>query len=162
MMGLRRFEEEGSWTPKQLSGQLLYFLSWVAMTAIAAFLHPDPHGHGTHQQLGLAPCPSVMIWGRPCPGCGLTTCVVALVHGDFASAWAAHPVGVLLYLGFALTALWAGHRYYRRIRIRSEDRVLNWLAIAAVGSVLVFGAVRFASSPNYASMQELAYGLPKP
>src|SRR5438270_12571671 len=84
---------------KRLSGQLMFFGVWLAITGFGAYLHPDPSGHGTHTQLGLPPCPSVLLFNRPCPGCGLTTSFTAFIHGDLASAFHAHPLGPLLYVG---------------------------------------------------------------
>src|SRR5690348_8767324 len=80
-----------------LSGQLIVTGIWATITVIGACLSPDPSGHGTHQQLGLPPCPSVLLFNRPCPGCGLTTSWTATIHGHFAEAFAAHPLGPILY-----------------------------------------------------------------
>lgn len=41
--------------------------------------------------LGL-PCGLRLLTGVPCPGCGLTTAAIALVHGQFGAAAAANPV----------------------------------------------------------------------
>ncbi len=157
-----RLEHPGTWSARQLSGQLLYFLVWLGITFFGIWLQPSRAGHGTHQQLGLPPCPLVLLYGRPCPGCGLTTCVSAVLHGDLPAAWNAHPLGLILYLGFSATALWAGHRFWRRIRIRTELPAMNWAAAAVMVAILLFGGVRFALSPQYGTWAELAYGLPKP
>lgn len=66
---------------KALRSQLTWFASWAVITVIGAILSPEKSGHGTHQQLGLPPCPSVLFFDRPCPGCGLTTSWTALIHG---------------------------------------------------------------------------------
>lgn len=70
------------------------------MLAIGRFLLvPDASGHGTHVQLGLAPCLPMQRWGIPCPACGLTTSVAHFAHGEWWSSLAVQP------LGFALGAL---------------------------------------------------------
>ena len=78
---------DGTDNRTKLSGQLSFFFVWLAITLIAIVLRPDPSGHGTHTQLGLPPCPSVLLFNRPCPGCGLTTSFTAVLHGDFVAAF---------------------------------------------------------------------------
>lgn len=63
-------------------------LACLAVFIVAAKLTPDPHGMGTHQQLGLAPCGMVELFGIPCPTCGYTTSFSLFVRGRWlASAW---------------------------------------------------------------------------
>jgi hypothetical protein len=40
-------------------------------------------------------CPLRSWTGIPCPLCGMTTSVVATVHGDLVSAFAANPAGIV-------------------------------------------------------------------
>lgn len=130
------------------------FGAWVGVTAIAAYLKPDVHGHGTHQQLGLPPCPSVLLFDRPCPGCGMTTSWTAFVHGDFATAFHAHPLGPATYLIFTLIAwsiLVASLRGYRLV---SEGAAFNRMLIAVCVIFIGFGAFRMATTPHYATTRE--------
>jgi hypothetical protein len=64
--------------------------------ALAAWLPPDPRGFGTHQRLGLPPCTMMMLFNRPCPGCGMTTCFAHFVRGQFRDAARANPAGLLM------------------------------------------------------------------
>jgi hypothetical protein len=41
------------------------------------------------------PCPLRTVTGVPCPFCGLTTSVKAVLHGDAHGAWSANPFGLL-------------------------------------------------------------------
>ena len=52
---------------------------------------------GTHTQLFLPPCIGNYITGLRCPGCGLTTSISLLVHGDFLISLKVHAGGVLLF-----------------------------------------------------------------
>lgn len=137
-----------------LKGQLVWFASWVGITAVGLAMTPDPTGHGTHQHLGLPPCPSVLLFDRPCPGCGLTTSWTALLHGHIAEAFAAHPLGPPLYAVFTAIALTNGAGYFRRIRVDSTGtKVGTTLAYLAAAFVL-FGVVRFAITPHYGTQSE--------
>ncbi len=37
-------------------------------------------------------CPVALVFGVPCPGCGLTRAVLLLFRGDFAGAFSMHPL----------------------------------------------------------------------
>jgi hypothetical protein len=78
----------------------------VALLAVAWVLTPDERGHGTHQQLGLPPCTFFLLFGRPCPSCGMTTAWVRLVHGHVAEALRANIGGTLLGLLAVVSVPW--------------------------------------------------------
>ncbi len=133
-------------TPRQARGQWVWVIAWLAVTVIGAFvLRPDPAGHGTHQQLGLPPCPSILLFQRPCPGCGLTTSWTALLDGDLPTAFRAHPLGPPLYALFTLAALACFVGAVRGLRFRAESRPVNTVLVATVVLLAGFGAVRFAT-----------------
>jgi hypothetical protein len=66
----------------------------AAMLALGVAL---PHLPGNP---GL-PCPLRSVTGVPCPFCGLTTSVKAVLHGDGHGAWAANPFGLVI-VAFAM------------------------------------------------------------
>lgn len=139
-----------------LRGQLIVTYLWAAITGFGIYMTPDPHGHGTHQQLGLPPCPSVLFFSKPCPGCGLTTSWTATIHGHFAEAFRAHPLGPILYLLFtyiALVSLWG---FFKGKYVSTAGPKWAWGIM--IGAVIFFGygAIRFATSHDYASSTELA------
>lgn len=72
---------------------------WVMLAVGRFLLVPDPSGHGTHVQLGLAPCLPMQRYGIPCPACGLTTAVTHFAHGELGASLVVQP------LGFALGAV---------------------------------------------------------
>jgi hypothetical protein len=73
---------------------------------IALLLDPDPRGYGTHQQLGLPPCTFRLLFGHPCPGCGMTTSFSHFVRGQFVNAVHANLAGTLLASVCALLIPW--------------------------------------------------------
>ncbi|MBX3119949.1 MAG: DUF2752 domain-containing protein [Fimbriimonadaceae bacterium] len=136
-------------TRRQLGSHLVWFLIWVCVTGVALFLTPNPNGHGTHQQLGLPPCPSVLVFGRPCPGCGLTTSFTSMVHGQFTHAVQANPFGPILYLAFTISALVCLYGYVRGIKFDIGTRSGTWALGCLLTAYMVFGIVRFyVTDPN--------------
>lgn len=132
-------------TRRRIAGQLSWFAIWLVLSLVSLMLHPDPSGHGTHTQLGLPPCPSVLLWNKPCLACGLTTSFSATVHGNLAGAFVAHPFGPVLFGLFtasALLALWGWIRV-RRIEITALG---NWALVAFVALYVAYGIARFALS----------------
>ncbi len=74
----------------------------LALVGVAVYLSPDPSGMGTHQQLGMPPCTSVVITGYPCPTCGMTTAFSLTVRGRLLSAFHAQPAGLVFALATVL------------------------------------------------------------
>jgi hypothetical protein len=127
---------------------------WLAVTGIGLALHPDASGHGTHQQLGLPPCPSVLLFDRPCPGCGLTTCWCALLHGNFGLAFHAHPLGPFLYLGFTLLAVLCVYGFAVRKRVVLDSVQMSRVLIVCSVIFLAFGLGRMAVTPHFRTPTE--------
>lgn len=142
------------WPRRALAGQLLYGLLWLGVTGFGLALHPDPSGHGTHQELGLPPCPSSLFFDRPCPGCGLTTSFTALLHGNLSLAFHAHPLGPFLYLFLAVTGWLALARFFqgKRLDVTSKPWMTGIIAGAAI--FLAFGIWRMATTDHYRSPDE--------
>lgn len=134
---------------KQIGGQFVWFSFWLAVTGIGAYLTPKPEGHGTHTELGLPPCPCVLIFGRPCPGCGLTTSFTNLIHGRFGDAFRAHPIGPILYAMFTLSAFACLYGWIKGKRFDTNSRSFNYAMGTFVALFVAFGIVRFILSPHY-------------
>jgi hypothetical protein len=47
------------------------------------------------------PCMYHATTGQPCPGCGLTRSIMALLRGNFRDSFLLHPMGPLLLVGLA-------------------------------------------------------------
>jgi hypothetical protein len=78
-------------------GYLMIFLLSVTMLVIARLLQPSSRGVGTHEQLGLPPCPFLYLTGIPCPSCGLTTSFAYAARLEFFSSLIAQPFGLIIF-----------------------------------------------------------------
>lgn len=78
----------------------------LGLLVVAWFLEPDPEGKGTHQQLGFPPCGFLLISGRPCPSCGMTTAWSHFVRGDWTTGSQANVGGFLLALAAGPVGIW--------------------------------------------------------
>jgi hypothetical protein len=85
---------------------VLVSMGMLGVLGLAAWLVPDPSGHGTHAQLGLVPCGWVLAFDKPCPTCGMTTSFAHAADGHFLDALHAQPLGALLAVGCA-AVFWA-------------------------------------------------------
>jgi hypothetical protein len=84
--------------------------------------------------------------GMPCPGCGITTSLLALVRGDAEASWAANPAG------FGIAALLVGQvvvawlAMQRGLPARAGLRWLTWLDRFAIGGLAVAWVGRLAGT----------------
>ncbi|MDO4285889.1 MAG: DUF2752 domain-containing protein [Eubacteriales bacterium] len=76
-----------------------------------------------------ATCPSVIVSGLPCPGCGLTRAVLLLLRGEWAASAAMNPmaVPVLLFAGYCL--IW---HFVKGTRIPGFGVIVTALSLAAI------------------------------
>ncbi|MBS1708829.1 MAG: DUF2752 domain-containing protein [Armatimonadetes bacterium] len=109
-------------------------------------MRPSPIGHATHTQLGLPPCPSVVLFHRPCPGCGLTTSWTHLLHGDLAASLHDHPFGPLLYLFFTLGTVMAAYGIAKKKVVDTNTKPMNVALVALMVAFLGFGFWRFSNT----------------
>lgn len=90
--------------PIQRLSLLAWPLLFLATTGVGLWLTPDPRGIGTHRQLGFPPCTTQVVFGIPCPFCGMTTAFSHMAHGHVKESFRCHPVGALAFLAFAVSA----------------------------------------------------------
>lgn len=84
----------------------------VCVFGVAFWINPyepdgTPRTMSTHTQLGVPPCNFVVMTGKPCPACGMTTSFALLVRGDLAASLRANWAGTLIAVLWALTMVWA-------------------------------------------------------
>lgn len=94
---------------------------------------------GTHQRLGLPPCSFVVLTGKPCPSCGLTTSFTLLAHGDLKNSLRANCVGTLMALCCAALIPWGVLSLVRGrlLGVRSIERALTWTVAVFLTLLLV-------------------------
>lgn len=93
-------------TLSRLLGLALAIVCAVPLV-IGATLTPNPGGMGTHRALGLPPCGFLVVTGRPCMTCGMTTSVTLATQGRLIESTKAQPAGMIVALLMA-TGLFAG------------------------------------------------------
>ena len=109
-------------------------------------LTPAQGGMGTHRQMGISPCGMVMRTGYPCPGCGVTTSMTAMAHGQIVYAAQSQIFGVvamvlLLALGLVGAAQAAGGRNFLKI---VRIGLWKWYSLAGVVVLLVGWGLKVA------------------
>lgn len=85
----------------RLVGVLTALPCW-AILAVGLSLTACGKGDGTHVQMGLPPCRTMVVDGVPCPMCGLTTSITAAAHGDLAASARANAFGTMLFFSLVL------------------------------------------------------------
>lgn len=133
----------------KILGQFFVFVGWLAMTVVAILLVPSKSGHGTHTQLGLPPCGSVVLFHRPCPGCGLTTSITSTLHGQLLFAIKANIFGPILYAIFTVLAIIAIVSWIRKKKMDITTKAMNIFLLVLLAVYVIFGIIRFILVSNY-------------
>lgn len=112
----------------------------AGVLGLAGWLHPDPRGFGTHEQLGTAPCGMLILTGYPCPTCGMTTAFAHAVRGQWWRAVCAQPAGFVFALATLAAGLYGAAALARGRWPRLDRPLLGPLSLSAgVLAVLVLG-----------------------
>lgn len=143
-------------TRRKAFGQAMLFGLWAFVTVTALVLRPATEGHGTHQLLGFPPCPSVIFFNRPCPGCGLTTSFTRLLHGDVFGAFQAHWLGPILYGLFTWVAIAGFVAFIKKLRIDIHTPRFQVVLFVFCGFLFAYGFGRFMLVTNYQTDREKA------
>lgn len=125
---------------------LLLAAGCAVLFGLALWMTPDPSGHGTHTQLGLAPCPWTLSANRPCPTCGMTTAFCYAVRGRLLAGFLAQPAGLLVAVAVAAVfwgSLWMGLTGLRSDRLAAAilRPWLLWPMAAIVAAAWVYKLV---------------------
>jgi hypothetical protein len=122
-------------------------LGLMGLLAVAAWLEPSPIGMGTHQQLGLPPCTFWMVFGRPCPTCGMTTSWAHLVRGNVVGAFRANAGGALLAMLAIVAVPWllASARRGKWIGVLPNGVVAACISTTILVVILIDWVVRLLS-----------------
>lgn len=109
------------------------------------------HGLATVYALPGWGCPVLSTTGLPCPGCGLSRAILALVQGDLQTAFTLHVfapvflVGMCI-IGFASLAP-TSYRYALSAHIEAAERHTGITSLLLIGLVL-YWAIRLMVMPT--------------
>jgi hypothetical protein len=122
----------------------------TAVFVVAVRLDPydedgQPLTMATHTQLGMPPCNFVVMMGKPCPACGMTTSFALLVRGDVLASLRANWVGTTIAVVWALTLVWAAASGIRGKPLFVRPGRGEFVFTAIVGVVLVLMLGRWAA-----------------
>ena len=96
-------------------------------------------------------CTFQTLFGRPCPGCGMTRSIAHLVRGDVLASLRLHPLGLPLFVGTVL-ALVGGVLHLTRGRDPFwawVERRSTWLAVGFLVSMIGIWIVRGYIVPEW-------------
>jgi len=77
---------------------VILMLGCILLVSTGVLLEPDPRGYGTHEQLGLPPCPLPKLVGYPCPACGVTTALARMARFQAVASVLASPFGAVIFV----------------------------------------------------------------
>jgi hypothetical protein len=78
---------------------------WLLATICGALLFLEMRRHGVPAAYVVSTCVFRRMTGIPCPGCGLTRALYAMVRGEWKELFVLHPLAP--FLAFEGVAIWA-------------------------------------------------------
>jgi len=125
-------------------------LALAGVFAVACYLNPydadgTPRTMATHTQLGMPPCNFVVMTGKPCPACGMTTSFALLVRGDLIASLRANWAGTFVALLWAVTMIWAVASAFKGRPLFVPRGKGELVLTVSVGVVLVLMLARWAA-----------------
>jgi uncharacterized protein DUF2752 len=84
--------------------------------------------------------------GLPCPGCGITTSLLALARGDAPASWAANPAGVAVAAMLVGQAVVSAVAMARGTPVDGSLRWLTWLDRMAIGGLMAVWVSRLVGT----------------
>ncbi len=94
---------------RELAADIVQLVGIPAVFFVLWFVPVSPTLVGAHERLGLPPCTMRTLLGIPCPGCGATTGIILLLHGQVGLAFLASLLAPPVFLG--LVCVWAKSAY---------------------------------------------------
>ncbi|MCD6377334.1 MAG: DUF2752 domain-containing protein [Planctomycetes bacterium] len=132
-VSLRETSQQGVNVPIRIRG-LVVLVACIMILTMMAWLVPAKAGYGTHEQMGLPPCSFLERTGYPCPTCGLTTSISAMVHGEFFLACRSHLFGVIVFFALIiLSVAGAIELFIGKVVLNRLGRIDWWLAGGLIG-----------------------------
>jgi hypothetical protein len=93
--------------------------------------------------LELPLCPTAMLAGVPCPGCGITRATLALCHADVAGALRMNPLALVVVPASALLFAYSAFFYVRDGRTRLGERGPTIVGVSIGVGLTVVWALRW-------------------
>lgn len=116
----------------------------AGLWALLFSLDPSGRGHGTHTQLGLSSCSYLTKNHYPCPGCGVTTSLVAMSHGRFIDALDANVFGAVVFFGIMAAACIGVYQTCSGKNIFALLKFRWWYIGVILGLMLLSWAIKLA------------------
>lgn len=98
--------------------------------------------------LSITLCPTKILWGIPCPGCGITRAVKLCFEGDLLAAVLMNPNIILVWIVLPIapfilvTQLATKKDYIARINAFLDKKVYLVIILIAEGSIWIYNIVR--------------------
>lgn len=128
-----------------LDGAIVSVLT--ALLVLVVRTTPSADYTGTHQQWGFPPCSMRVLFGIPCPGCGVTTGLAWMARGRLLDACLANLLAPVLFLVGA--CLWTNSllalTMRRRIHLNLPAPLSLRLGLYAVAYATIAYAVKLAT-----------------